>query len=91
MAYKEGNSCPASHPVMIPDITFNVYYSVGASGTSKWRLASDNYVGGTGGNSFHGDWMNGWDENFSKALTDNCLKKGLDCHAHLLGDGRTFY
>ena len=89
MAYEEGNSCPASHPVMIPRISFNVYYAAPA-GTSKWRLASDNYAGGTGGNSFHGDWMNGWDEAFSKVFTDNCLKRGLDCHAHLLGDGRTF-
>ena len=91
MAYLDGNSCPSSHPVLIPNITYNVYYSVGAAGTSKWRLASDNYAGGSGGNSFHGDWMNGWDENFSRTFTDNCLKKGLDCHAHLLGDGRTFY
>ena len=91
MAEQTSSGCPASHPVLIPEITYNVHYTVGAGGTSKWRLASDNYAGGTGGNSFHGDWMNGWDENFSTAFTNNCLKRSLDCHAHLLGDGRMYY
>ena len=92
MAYAFRGTCPATHPVMIPDITFNARYIVNSpAGTAKWKLASDNYSGGPGGNSFHGDWMNGWDEVFSKIFTDNCLKKGVDCGAVLLGDGRMFF
>jgi Domain of unknown function (DUF1996)/Domain of unknown function (DUF4124) len=92
MAYRKSASCPTTHPVSIPDITFNVTYTVNTpGGTANWKLASDNYTGGTGGNSLHGDWMNGWDETFSAAFTNNCLKKGVDCHAHLIGDGRQFY
>jgi Domain of unknown function (DUF1996)/Domain of unknown function (DUF4124) len=92
MAYRNGSTCPATHPVSIPDITFNVSYTVSTSGgTANWKLASDNYTGGPGGNSFHGDWMNGWDDTFSAAFTNNCLKKGVDCHAHLIGDGRMFF
>lgn len=90
MAYSSG-SCPATHPVRIPEITFNVYYAAtAAAGTANWRLASDNYTGGTGGNSWHGDWMNGWDETFLTGIVNNCLRKAVDCHAHLLGDGRMF-
>ena len=84
-------TCDASHPVVLPEITYNVSYKVGPGGTSKWRLASDNYPSNIpGGYSMHGDWMNGWDESFVKVFTDNCLKARRDCHAHLLGDGRTF-
>jgi hypothetical protein len=92
MAYEKAGACPATHPVSIPDITFNVSYTVSTpGGTANWKLASDNYTGGPGGNSFHGDWMNGWDETISAAFTNNCLKKGVDCHAHLIGDGRMFF
>ena len=92
MAYGFRGNCPDSHPVQIPDITFYVTYQVStAGGIANWRLASDNYSGGTGGHSLHGDWMNGWDEAISKLFTENCLKKSVDCHANLLGDGTTLY
>lgn len=90
MAYSNG-TCPTTHPVRIPEITFNLRYLANTdAGTRNWRLASDNYAGGTGGNSWHGDWMNGWDETFLTGIVNNCLKKAVDCHAHLLGDGRMF-
>ena len=86
-----GLGCPATHPVRIPDITYNLHYKVNTvGGTANWRLASDNYAGGVGGNSMHGDWVNGWDEKFSKIFTVNCLQARRDCHAHLLGDGTMF-
>ncbi len=90
MAYSGyAQACPASHPVRIPEIAFNVNYDVTtAAGTSNWRLASDNYSGGAGGNSLHGDWMNGWDETLSKKFVDNCLKAAKDCEGNQLGDNR---
>lgn len=92
MAYKVGGSCPSTHPVMIPEISFNVYYPVAsASGTSTWRFSSDNYPSTLpGGFSGHGDWMNGWDETLMGVFVKSCLQAGKDCHGHLLGDGRMY-
>jgi Domain of unknown function (DUF1996)/Domain of unknown function (DUF4124) len=85
--------CPSTHPVMIPQITLNINYKITAPNqTVSWRLASDNYVTTSpGGYSTHADWVNGWDEKFMAGIIKNCLQKNADCHAHLLGDGRTYY
>jgi Domain of unknown function (DUF1996) len=96
MAYPTGNTangCPASHPVPVPEITYNVHYPVNTTGeTAYWRLSSDMY--GTsipGGFSAHGDWMNGWQPEAIRAFVVNCDNRPADCHAHLLGDGREIY
>ena len=92
MAFKQSGVCPSTHPVEIPQVTYNVHWRVGTSGTSKWRLASDNYpTTSPGGYSGHGDWMNGWDPVFMTGFVKNCLTANKDCHAHLLGDGRMFH
>lgn len=92
MAYPDGNRCPSTHPVPIPIISFNIYYKVPASGVSTWRLASDMYSHTLrGGYSAHADWFDGWDPNIAKAWVQNCDNKAMDCHAHLLGDGRELY
>ncbi len=92
MASSRDGVCPTTHPVLIPLISYNVHYPVGSSGTSKWRLASDNYqTTSPGGYSGHGDWMNGWDPVFMRGFVKNCLLANKDCHAHLLGDGRMFF
>jgi hypothetical protein len=84
--------CPASHPVPLPSLTFNIWYPVGASGTAAWRLSSDMYDASLpGGYSMHGDWMDGWEPKISDAWAKNCLEASKDCHSHLLGDGRAIY
>lgn len=87
------NKCPASHPVAIPAIAVSFNFNViTANQTKNWRLASDNYANSTpGGYSAHADWVNGWDEKVMAGFVKNCLNKALDCHAHLLGDGRMFF
>jgi Domain of unknown function (DUF1996) len=96
MAYPTGNTangCPASHPVPVPEITYNVHYPVHETGeTAYWRLSSDMYGTSTpGGFSAHGDWMNGWQPEAIRAFVVNCDNRPADCHAHLLGDGREIY
>ncbi len=96
MAYPTGNTangCPASHPVPLPEITYNVHYPVYVTGeTAYWRLSSDMYGTSTpGGFSAHGDWMNGWQPETIRAFVVNCDNRPADCHAHLLGDGREIY
>lgn len=82
--------CPASHPVVIPLITFNIEYEVGAGvDSSKWRLASDMYDKSLpGGYSLHGDWMDGWDSAVSDVWGVTCLRAQRDCGSTNLGDGR---
>jgi len=85
--------CPATHPVAIPSITFNVRYPVNVDGeTAFWRLSSDMYPTTTpGGYSVHGDWFNGWDPQFAAIWLEKCIRAGVDCHATLMGDGRLMY
>jgi len=87
LAYGGWTSCPSSHPVHIPVVTFNVTYKVKTNNTKNWRLASDK-TGESSGYSVHGDWVNGWDAKIAKVWTERCLKAGKDCHGYLLGDGR---
>lgn len=87
MAYAR-NGCPASHPVALPQITFNVHYTITeANQTANWRFSSDTYDGPPGYSS-HGDWWNGWDQSVMEGWVRNCLNTALDCHAHLLGNGQ---
>lgn len=91
MAFSD-NGCPATHPVRVPTITMITYWPA-PNGTANWRLSSDNYEknGQNAGYSAHADFMNGWDEVLHKTAVDNCINKGLDCHSHILGDGRAYY
>ncbi|WP_066265886.1 DUF1996 domain-containing protein [Hydrogenophaga palleronii] len=88
-----GRGCPASHPVPLPEITFNIIYPVSeANSTRRWRLSSDNYSSSIpGGYSAHGDWFNGWRPDIMETFVANCDRTALDCHSHLLGDGRAIY
>lgn len=92
MAYPEEGACPVSHPVAIPAITFNIPYLVPAEGTRGWRLSSDSYdASKPGGFSAHGDWFDGWDPDIVKVWVERCVNPAMDCHSHLLGDGREIY
>ena len=86
-------SCPASHPVVLPQVAFNVAYTVPSPGAAKaWRLASDMYDRSLpAGYSSHGDWFNGWNVEVSDAWARACVDARRDCHSHLIGDGREMY
>jgi hypothetical protein len=92
MAYWVNGVCPATHPVRIPTITTKTYLPA-PNGTSTWRLSSDMYpkVGQNAGFSAHADFFMGWDEAIHKIAVDRCINAGVDCHSHLLGDGRMYY
>jgi hypothetical protein len=87
-----GVGCPATHPVAIPEITFNIFYKVPSTGTAKWRLASDMYDASMpGGMSAHADYMEAWQPEIVKTWVTNCSNKALDCSSQYLGDGREIY
>lgn len=62
-------TCPASHPVVLPQLTYIVNYGPDAEGG---RLASD-VPGAPAGSSVHGDFMNGWDQASQQRLVTGCL------------------
>jgi hypothetical protein len=90
MTYMKNGACPATHPVMLPEITFRIIYAVTEENSPlHWRLSSDNYDRSLpAGYSAHGDWFNGWKLDVSNAWAKHCLAASKDCHSHLLGDGR---
>ncbi|MES2944885.1 MAG: DUF1996 domain-containing protein [Pseudomonadota bacterium] len=82
--------CPSTHPVAIPAIAYQILYEVKVSDETKyWRLSSDNYdKTKPAGYSGHGDWFNGWKSRIVDVWVKNCDRAQMDCHSHLLGDGR---
>jgi hypothetical protein len=83
-------ACPGTHPVKIPRITYNVYYSVQpGENATEWKLSSDDAL--AGGTSMHGDWWGGWDATYSKRWFDNCIQAWRNCNpgqpGSELGDG----
>ena len=88
-----GYACPATHPVPLPQVTFNIGYAVQTKDAPRaWRLSSDTYdTSLPGGYSSHGDWFNGWKKDISDVWNAGCVQASRDCHAHLLGDGRMMY
>lgn len=91
MAYPNGKGCPATHPVPLPEITLNVHYLVRVAGEAQhWRLSSDK-LSLPAGYSSHADWFDGWNPEIRNTWIANCNQIAKDCHAHLLGDGRTLF
>jgi Domain of unknown function (DUF1996) len=78
--------CPATHPVGIPAIAFNVQWEVPPGGTTGWRLSSDMYQGGAGGYSLHADMIMAWDPTTSSTWLKNCVKDNADCHVNQISD-----
>ena len=88
--------CPPSHPVMLPQVSYQIYYpvtaeTVGPDGdTRDWRLSSDQYEvgeGSPGGASAHGDWMMAWDSEVAATWTQRCLMQRRHCANGDLGNG----
>lgn len=77
MAYG-GATCPASHPVHLPEISYHIEYKIeNANDPLHWRLSSDMY--GTdkpGGYSMHADWINGWDRDTLERWVQECIREG---------------
>lgn len=82
-------SCPATHPVALPELVINVLYPVRPNDvTTRWRVASDTDPNLPGGLTLHADYIGLWRADIVKAWTENCNNALKDCAAHMLGDGR---
>ena len=81
--------CPASHPIAIPEISYNfgIWVTEETGPSNLWRFSSDMGEEVPGGASLHGDWMNGWNKTVMDKIVHNCLNKARECMVGLLGDG----
>lgn len=91
MAYPRNGGCPGSHPVPLVEISYHISFAITRPNqTVNWRLSSDTYSG-PAGLSMHADWFNGWDRGIAETWTRHCSNASRDCHAYLLGDGRSLF
>jgi len=67
----DDGACPASHPVLLPELTLEVRYPSPASGVIA--LASGPLTGG------HGDALMAWDEDHLAREVDICLRHNRRC------------
>ncbi len=81
--------CPASHPVLLPQITLNVTWEMGPNGTNGFYLASDMMTPADAppGLGAHADFFDGWTPEFQQSLVRDCLNQRKDCGVDALGDG----
>jgi hypothetical protein len=84
------STCPASHPVPIPEITEHFDFPVTpTSAPAYWRLSSDMYSTTIkGGYSAHADWMGGWDRATVQTIVTSCLNRAVDCGVGSIGNGQ---
>ncbi|MFI5934015.1 DUF1996 domain-containing protein [Actinoplanes sp. NPDC051494] len=76
VAFGAGDACPASHPVKIPAITFDIRY--GAKGSpAGFHLSSD--PDGQSASSMHGDAFVAWDVDAMNQRTKNCVVQRRTC------------
>lgn len=85
VTYPAGSTCPADHPVPIPQLEYHVLYQAPAD--SAWRLSNDTSAAGAPVVGY-GGFVEGWLPSVRQAWTDNCVRKAVTCESHLLGDGR---
>lgn len=73
MAYPVNGECPLSHPVPVPMIEFKIAWPVSGD-MSEVHLVSGS------DQSWHYDFMNGWDPEILDALVTHCINGGLQCN-----------
>lgn len=85
----DGDYCPDSHPVVLPQISYNFWWNHSDQSTNGWYLSSDEHDDMTmpAGSTLHGDWWNGWNRNVLTTWTRECLRNSRDCDTGNLGDG----
>jgi hypothetical protein len=78
-------TCPSTHPVTLPRLTYRVHFSTATiSGpTSEIVLSSDIQPGNgafsPSGVSGHGDYFGGWNRDLLEGMVSRCILEGQEC------------
>ena len=80
---------PEHFAVLLPQITLNVTWRMGANGSNGFYLASDMMTPDDAppGQSLHADFFDAWEPEFMETLVSQCLNQRKDCGVRALGDG----
>jgi hypothetical protein len=74
--YPVAGRCPASHPVVIPQIVFHVNYPTSSAANLTFSM-SPTMTGST--DTAHVDFINGWDQALLARNTSACIAAHLRC------------
>lgn len=84
-------SCPASHPVLIPQYTVSIFWTIGVGeDPTEWTFSLNRMMGTPAGEGFHIDYWEAQEPSIREAWNRECIDKHLNCSGGVLGDGRGF-
>ena len=72
-------SCPSTHPVVLPRLELLITYPVNGGGLSLGGTVNGVNTTNAPGYTFHGDFMNAWDQNELQRRMNNCINPGRIC------------
>ncbi len=88
VVYPVDQTCPADHPVVLPQLEYHVLYTAPADGNlSSWRLSNDPSAHGAPVVGY-GGFIEGWQPAIRQTWTDDCIRAAATCESHVIGDGR---
>ena len=81
--------CPATHPVLLPQVQINVSWNMGAAGSNSLYVANDMMLpaGSPPGQGAHADFFEAWDPAARSSFVQACMNARRDCGTRQLGDG----
>lgn len=83
MAYSRGRSCPPSHPVLVPELSFRIEYPASGPGVvlSSDVAGHDGHDGHAvqGGLTAHGDVIEAWTSGEQDRRVSTCLRAARKC------------
>jgi hypothetical protein len=79
MAFATGDSCPETHPVVVPRLEFLITYPVNGDGLSLAGTRDGSNVTNAPGYTFHGDFINAWDQEELERRVRDCINPSRTC------------
>ena len=79
MAWAVGETCPSTHPVVVPRVQFLITYPVNGTGLTLGGTRNGVNVTNAPGWTFHGDFWNVWDQAELQRRVSTCINGGFIC------------